>query len=135
MDNKVKNLTLLSYNSTGFAIDKTKFMNNLLHILRNKNPIIFGQEHYIQRGHRKKKHLIQKVSSAFPGFKCYATPAVKLSDEVRGGRAQGGLWICWPEYLDKYVRRIKSNHWRVQGIILILPEARLLIVNVYHPTE
>ena len=33
------------------------------------------------------------------------------------------------------MRRIKSNHWRVQGILLVLPEARLLLVNVYHPTD
>ena len=135
MDNKVRSITLMSYNSTGFSIDKIRFINNLLTILRYNNPILCGQEHFIQSGHKKKKQLIQKVSSAFPGYRCFATPAVKLSEEVMGGRAQGGLWICWPEYLDKYVRRIKSSHWRVQGIILILPEARLLIVNVYHPTD
>ena len=135
MDNTVKTLTLLSYNSTGFSIDKTIFMNNLLSVLKNNTPILCGQEHFIQSGHRKKKHLIKKVSCAFPGFKCFVVPAIKLSDQVKSGRAQGGLWICWPDYLDKYVRRIKSSHWRVQGIIIILPNARLLIVNVYHPTD
>ena len=116
-------------------MDKTIFVNNLLSILKYNNPVMCGQEHFIQSGHRKKKHLIQKVSDAFPGFKCFATPAVKISEEVKGGRPQGGLWICWPEELDQYVRRVKSNHWRVQCVLFILPEARLLLINVYHPTD
>ena len=53
MENKINILTFLSYNSTGFSVDKQQFVNNLLTVLKNKNPIVCGQEHFIQSGNKK----------------------------------------------------------------------------------
>ena len=124
MDSKTKSITLVSYNSTGLSLDKQIFVNNLLKVLENNFPIICGQEHFVQSGNKKTKHLLKKVISAFPGYKCFASPAVKSCHEVTGGRAKGGLWISWPLSLDSYVSRVKTYHWRVQSIIFKFNQAR-----------
>ena len=134
-DNKINNITILSYNSTGFSVDKQIFINILLSVLKNNTPILCGQEHFIQSGNKKTKHLLQKVITAFPGFKCFASPAINANSEVIGGRAKGGLWICWPQDLDTYVKRIKTTHWRVQAVIFDFEYIKICLINVYHLTD
>ena len=73
--------------------------------------------------------------TAFPGYKCFATPAIKDKNEVTGGRAKGGLWISWPEELDTYVKRIKSSHWRVQSVMFDFEHSRICLINVYYPND
>ena len=135
MENKINSLTFVSYNSTGFSVDKQQFLNKLLTVLQNNKPTVCGQEHFVQSGNKKTKHLLQKVITAFPGYKCFATPAIKANNEIIGGRAKGGLWISQSEYLDTYVRRVKSHHWRVQFIIFEFEHSRICLINIYNPTD
>ena len=76
MEGNIDEMTIVSYNSIGVSVDKQQFLNNLLSVLKQNNPIICGQEHFVQSGNKKTKHLLQKVITAFPGYKCFATPAV-----------------------------------------------------------
>ena len=65
----------------------------------------------------------------------YIRPAYKETNRVCRGRAKGGLATLWNPGLTKYVSKIKSENFRLQGTKFSFPSGSLLVVNCYFPCD
>ena len=80
-------------------------------------------------------HEIDKPSTIHPGFKAYATSAVDVEKGVLRGRPYGGLAVMWRTQLDRQVKIINYNDPRILGVSLVFEDFKLLLLNVYLPTQ
>ena len=118
-------LKLLSYNSTGFNLEKANFMNFLMNSL--KVDCLFLQEHMHLRAN------IYKVEREFPDLDSFLIPAVKSNNTVCSGRPSGGLGIFWKKHLNNSVKILKHpDSVRVQAIELF---GNVIVINTYFPTD
>ena len=121
----IMELKIISYNSTGFNVEKSLFTNFLCNSLNSH--IIFLQEHM----HLKAN--LYRIKKEFPLFNSSLLPATKKNDMVSSGRPSGGLGIFWKKCLNNNVKIIKHPHSnRAQGIMLF---QKYVLINVYFPTD
>ena len=118
-------IKLISYNGTGFNVEKANFINFLLHSL--------GIDIFVMQEHMHLKANVYKIEKEFNNFESFLLPASKKNNVVCAGRPSGGLGIFWRKSLNNNVRIIKhpdSN--RVQGVELF---NKYVIINTYFPTD
>ena len=117
-------LKVISYNSTGFNLEKASFIKFLLNSM--DIDILVLQEHMHLRQN------IFKIQRELNQFESFFLPAIKNSSNICAGRPSGGLCIMWKPSLNKIVNIIKHpNSTRVQGIEL----GNNLIINTYFPVD
>ena len=126
-----KSLTLFSYNSTGFSLDRVKFMKDLFSVCNA--GIIALQETMILRNNSF------KISNAFPDYEHFIVPGKKSSANISTGRPCGGLALMWRKNINfssspRRFTELVSD--RVQGVKFSLPnQTNLLVVNCYWPND
>ena len=117
-------LKVISYNPTGFNVEKANFIKFLLNTL--DIDILLIQEHMHLRQN------IFKIQRELNEFESFFLPAVKNSNNISAGRPSGGICIFWKPSLNKIVNMIKHpNSSRVQGIEI----GNNLILNTYFPVD
>ena len=118
-------IQILSYNGTGFNIEKANFLKFLI----NSMKIDF----FVLQEHMHLKANLYKIENEFHGFESFLLPAIRKNVDVRAGRPSCGLGIFWRKSLKNDVRMIKHpDSHRVQAIELF---NKYVIINVYFPTD
>ena len=119
-------LKVLSYNSTGFDVEKARFIDFVINIL--KIDIFILQEHMYLRQN------VYKIQNEFPNFESFIIPASKDNNFVSNrGRPSGGLCIFWKKSFNVNVKLIKHPHsLRVQAIEFC---NNYLLINAYFPCD
>ena len=118
-------LKIFSYNSTGFNVEKGRFIDFLI---KSMNINIF-----ILQEHMHLRQNVYKIQNAFPNFESFIIPASKSNNCVSSGRPSGGLAIFWEKALNFNVKMIKHpDSLRVQAIELC---GNYLLINSYFPTD
>ena len=117
-------LKVISYNSTGFNVEKANFINFLL----NSMDI----DVFILQEHLHLRQNVFKIQRELNKYESFILPAVKTSNKISAGRPSGGLSIFWKPSLNKIVNIIKHpNSFRVQGIEV----GKNLVINTYFPVD
>ena len=120
----------MSYNSTGFNIQRAEFITDLVYSLGHKNFFLSIQEHFLMA------RSVQLIDRLLPDDLCVYSVAAFKEDDIRRGRGKGGLSMIWPKSIDKFVTRIpiKSTN-RVQACLLKFPSTTIIWLNTYFPTD
>ena len=118
-------LQIISYNGTGFNIEKAGFLNFLLDSM--------NIDLFVLQEHMHLKANVYKIEKEFNNFESFLLPATRKNTVVCSDRPSGGQGIFWRKSLNNDVRIIKhpTSH-RVQGIELF---AKYIIINAYFPTD
>ena len=128
IDNSTNQLSLFSYNSTGWNAHKAKMINDFL-ILKSIK-IVALQEHFLL------KQNLHKIQEHFLNYELFALPAVKSNTQITRGRPSGGLAFLYSNTLSSNIERISvPNSSRVQGIKLNLNNTFYVFINVYFPVD
>ena len=118
-------LKIISYNPTGFNLQKANFINFLSSSMNI--DIFMVQEHMHLRQN------VYKVENEFDKFNSFIIPASKSNHCVNSGRPSGGLGIFWKKSLNCNVKMLKHpNSVRVHAIELF---NNYLLINSYFPTD
>ena len=119
-------VTITSYNSTGFNVQRQTYIRNL----QIYSDVICGQEHF------QLKNCKFRISNAFSSeFDFFFKPAVKSSSSLGLGRPKGGLYFAWKKVQVKKATRISSDNFRLQAVILEYENCKILLVNTYFPCD
>ena len=119
-------VTILSYNSTGFPVQRQSYIKKL----QLFSDVICGQEHF------QLKNCKFRISNSFSdSFDLFFKPAVKSNSSLGQGRPKGGLFIAWKKTQVKKITRIISENFRIQAAILHYSNCRLCIINTYFPCD
>ena len=121
-------ISMMSYNSTGWSQFKADYINS---IMKCKCAHICAiQEHFLL------KENLFKIGQCFENHEVFSIPAFKSDLCVSAGRPSGGLSILYPKNIGHCVTRVSvPNSRRVQGIIINTPGEKILLINVYFPTD
>ena len=123
-------LTIISYNSTGFNQQRANFICDIIDQNDRENTIVAIQEHFIFE-----KNL-SKIENLLPNdLVIFSIGSFKDCSRIKRGRGKGGLSLIWHRSIDHNISRIKVNNDRIQCIMIELPACKLLLVNVYFPTD
>ena len=118
-------LKILSYNPTGFNLQKASFINFLINSM---NLDIF-----IMQEHMHLRQNVFKIQNEFANFDSFIIPATKLNNCVSSGRPSGGLGIFWKKSLNCNIKMIKHpDSLRAQAIEIC---DNYLLINTYFPTD
>lgn len=122
----ISKLCIFSYNSRGFHESKQKVCQDLLTVTGDKIPILCNQENFILKSNK------YRIKQALRNFHIYFKAATK---DGLSGRPKNGMFIAVPEVLTSATEDVSPPSSRVQAVVVKLKEKRLLIVNVYFPTD
>ena len=132
MDISNNSLCITSYNSTGFGIGVQNFISTLS-LFSN---IVCIQEHFLLDSKDKNHSNTNKLRKALEfKYDMYITPAYKDDNQVSRGRGKGGLATLWDKSLTKYVSKVSTNNFRLQGTKFSLPCGSFLLLNTYFPCD
>ena len=124
-DNRVKPLSLVSYNSRGFSVNR----KSIIYELCNLYDIVMLQEHWLLDSQ------LHHLQSFHGSFSCHAVSGVDASRNIITGRPYGGLAILWNKTLDNVVKIVECKCNRLVAIILKCVDVELLLINVYMPCD
>ena len=117
---------------TGFGIPAQNYIRTLLLF----TDILCIQEHFLLDSQDKKYSNTKKLVKQFgASHDMFIVPAHKDNTEVSRGRGKGGLAIIWKKSLTKYVTKIPSDNFRVQGAMFNFPDCDFLVINSYFPCD
>ena len=126
--NLINNISILSYNSTGWNNFKGDFINTIL--LSHSMHICAIQEHFLLDTN------LYTLQKCFPQFDIFGIPAFKSNAQINVGRPSGGLAFVYSRTISKFVKHIECpNSRRVQGLLLTLPTQSYLFINCYFPVD
>ena len=124
------NLTLISYNSTGFNSQRADFICDVIEKRNRQNCITAIQEHFIFE-----KNLT-KIEKMLPNdLVAYSKGSFKDNSRIKRGRGKGGLSFIWHKSIDHITSRIQVKNDRVQSLSLGLPGCQMLLINTYFPQD
>ena len=127
-----KELTICSYNSTGFGFAAQNCIETLLLF----SDIVCIQEHFLLDCQDRKFSNTDKLKNRFnSAHDMFIVPAKKDLTQVSRGRGAGGLATIWKKSLTKYVNKIDCNNSRLQATRFDFPDSPVLIFNVYFPCD
>ena len=117
----------LSYNSTGIATEKCRFINDIC----DENDVMFVsiQEHF-----KKTKTTDKYFCRKFAKYNPYVIPGYREKTQDTG-RPKAGLTQLARKGLDIRKDRISTNSYRIQAQVLNFPTSRILWINTYFPTD
>ena len=129
--NNDRAMSFLSYNSTGFNLQRADFITSICNEMGRSQCLISLQEHFLL------ERNTMKIDSLLPCDMCvYSIGSFKDNSQVRRGRGKGGLAQIWPKSLDHHISRIPvPNTKRVQGSLISLPDSSILWINTYFPGD
>ena len=132
MESLTSKLFISSYNSTGFGISAKNYIRTLLLF----SDILCVQEHFLLDSKDKNYSNIDKLKIDL-GEKhdMFIVPAHKDPNQVSKGRGKGGLLTLWNKSLTKYVSKVDSANFRIQGTKFSFPDAHLLVINANFPCD
>ena len=122
------NINFLSYNSTGWSEYKANFVKNVM----TSNGVHVGtiQEHFLL------KDNVFKIGQYIDNCEVFAIPAFKSDLCISAGRPSGGLAILYDKNIGHCVTRVTvPNSHRVHGIVINTQGEKILVINVYFPTD
>ena len=132
MDIFKNSLCITSYNSTGFGIGAQNFISTLS-LFSN---IVCIQEHFLLDSKDKNHSNTNKLRKALEfKYDMYIVPAYKEDNQVSRGRGKGGLATLWDKSLTKYVSKVSTDNFRLQGTKFSLPCGSFLLLNTYFPCD
>ena len=132
MDIFKNSLCITSYNSTGFGIAAQNFISTLS-LFSN---IVCIQEHFLLDSKDKNHSNTNKLRKALEfKYDMYIVPAYKENNQVSRGRGKGGLATLWDKSLTKYVSKVSTDNFRLQGTKFSLPCGSFLLLNTYFPCD
>ena len=100
------------------------------------SDILCIQEHFLLDCKDKKSSNTNLLRKKFDNeHDMYILPATKSSSQISRGRGKGGLATVWKKGLTKYVSRIETSSFRVQGTKFSFPSGPIVVVNVYFPCD
>ena len=118
-------LKLISYNPTGFNLQKASF----IHFLCESMDI----DIFILQEHMHLRQNIFKIQNEFPNCESFIIPASKSNNCVSSGRPSGGLGILWKKSLNDNIKLIKHpDSLRAQAIKIC---GNYLLINSYFPND
>ena len=117
---------IFSYNSRGFHESNQEVCRHLVTAAGDKIPIICNQENFLLKANK------YKIKQCLGDFHVYFKPATKNGFS---GRPKNGMFIAVPEFLATGVEDLSPSSSRIQAIVIKCETMRLLIVNVYLPTD
>ena len=121
-------LSFMSYNSTGWSDHKAETLNMFLSSLDVSFCAI--QEHM------QLMENIYRIDSKLNNYISFSIPAHKRRDIISRARPSGGLSFLIKKGLEHYVNHIiVPNSNRVHALTIKLPNANLVIINCYFPTD
>ena len=65
----------------------------------------------------------------------YIAPAHKNTSQVSKGRGKGGLATLWDRSLTKYVSKVPTESFQLQGTKFSFPSGSFLLLNTYFPCD
>ena len=123
-----KNMSVISYNSTGYSKFKWDFLFTLA--ILHSASVIAVQEHW------QLKPNLYKLMNGVENYLMFSLPAVKKTDIIRSGRPSAGLAIFYSKQIAQYVTHIDvPNSSRVHAIQINFPAESLVFINSYFPTD
>ena len=126
MANSTNTLCICSYNSRGFNEEKKDLCKTLM--MQSENiPILCNQENFLLQGNG------YKIEQCLPESRIFFKKAEK--DSLNNGRPKNGMFIAAPKEFKDCARELPTNHWRLQAIMLSIPNSNILILNSYFPTD
>ena len=127
IDEVDKQVTFMSWNSTGFNNVKSLWLNNIL----SEKCVDFCsiQEHFKTESYSEKY-----FRKSFRNFSSFVLPALRPPGQD-SGRASGGLVQLVRKEIGIKRDRVPTHNFRIQAQVLNLPSGRLLWINTYFPTD
>ena len=121
-------INILSFNSTGMDSEKVIWLNNLVDTLQI--DIWCLQEHF-----KSIKGVDNWFKKKFPKFDPFVKSGIREND-IGAGRPKGGL----AQFIRKTCKNIKKQRihnksWRIQSQIICIEDYKLLLCNIYMPTD
>ena len=124
----ISQLSVMSYNSTGWSVNKADFVSTLL--LAHSVHILALQEHF------QLKDNTFKISQCFPGYNTFSIPASKSNHEIHSGRPSGGIAFLYSSKISQFVTQLQvPNSSRVQGLKLTFGGSTYVLINTYFPVN
>ena len=92
-------LKIISFNPTGFNLQKASYINFL--------AVSMDIDIFVLQEHMHLRANVSFIQNAFPNFESFILPATKLDKSVRAGRPSGGLCIFWKKSLNNNIKMIR----------------------------
>ena len=121
-----RNICIHSFNSRGFDKIKQSVCLEISSLEQSKINIICNQENFVLEGNG---YLIRQ---ALPDYHIFIKPAKK---DKLDGRPVNGMFLALPSYLRNKAKDVSPLNERMQGITLETDSGRLLLINVYFPSD
>ena len=119
--------TFISYNSTGFALNKQDFIRDIL--TQKACDIIFVQETFLGENNQT---IINNIHDDFIGTgKC----GTDLTLDICKGRNKGGLAIIWRKSVGNNIKQIPCESKRLMAMSLQCNMGSVLLINTYFPVD
>ena len=94
------------------------------------------QEHFLLDSKDKNYSNTNKLRKAFGNkYDMFIAPAQKSNTQVSRGRGKGGLATLWEKSLTKYVSKVSTQTFRLQGTKFSFPSGSFLLLNTYFPCD
>ena len=124
------NVLFLSYNSTGFNLQRAEFLTDLISVFKGQRCLLSIQEHFLM------SKSLSKIEEYLPSDFCVYSVAAFKENDIKRGRGKGGLAMIWPRCIDKYITRIPVKTCsRVQACLISFPGSKILWLNSYFPHD
>ena len=108
-------------------MDWTKWIRDLINV--TNADFISVQEHF-----KMTKSLEKYFCDEFPNNSSFVVPGHREPGQEQG-RAKGGLAMLSNKTKNVKKTRIKTESFRIQAQVLVLPKTRLLWINTYMPVD
>ena len=99
-DKSTDDLLFISYNSTGFNLQRAEFLTDLVTVMGQDRCLVSLQEHFLMT------RSLKKIEQSLSDNLCVYSVAAFKEENIRRGRGKGVLSMIWPKCLDKYITRI-----------------------------
>ena len=120
-----QHLSIISFNSRGFGLDKRSICSKLISI-KEKVTILCNQENFLL------KNNSYKIKQVLPNYQIIFNPAIK---DKLDGRPKNGMFIAVPDIFRGNVLDVSPKNWSIQAILIRTMDKSLLLMNSYFPQD
>ena len=117
-------ISLSSYNCHGLGPGKIDYITSLC----TRHDFVFLQEHWLISDN------LNIFIDQIPNISCHGISAMDTS-QLLAGRPYGGCSILWRSSIACKVSPVECPSKRMCAITVDLPQVKLLLINVYMPTD
>ena len=120
-------LSLWSYNSTGFSLNKQDFIRDIMNT--RSCDIIFLQETFLGE---KKQSQINSLHTEYIGI---GKNGFELHNDIQKGRNKAGIAILWHKTIGDCIKHISVENNRLMAASLKCASGSVLLINCYFPND